>query len=118
MAGFSSSHFSARFRAATGYTVLEYVKRLRMAKARQLLISGETSISEVAAAVGYADALYFSRQFSAVNQLSPNQFRARSHASGRPATGSASATVNTSTFHGLSRGPRACPGRIDHSRGT
>ena len=84
MAGFSSSHFSARFRAATGYTVLEYVKRLRMAKARQLLISGDTSISEVAAAVGYADALYFSRQFSAVNQLSPSQFRARSHAERPP----------------------------------
>jgi AraC family transcriptional regulator of arabinose operon len=76
MAGFSTSHFSARFRAATGYTVLEYVKRLRMARARQLLITSDASIGDVAAAVGFQDPLYFSRQFSAVNQLSPSRFRA------------------------------------------
>lgn len=85
MAGFSGSHFSARFRAATGYTVLEYVKRLRMARARQLLMSTETPITDVASAVGYSDPLYFSRQFRAVNHVSPSQFRARSHAERAPA---------------------------------
>ena len=53
MAGFSPSHFSARFRAATGFSVLEYLKRLRMARARQLLIVTENSIAEIAASVGY-----------------------------------------------------------------
>ena len=77
MAGFSTSHFSARFRAATGYTVTEYVKRLRMARARQLLIASDAPITEIAAAVGYQDPFYFSRQFSAVNQVSPRRFRAR-----------------------------------------
>lgn len=79
MAGFSPSHFSARFRAATGYTVLEYVKRLRMARARRLLMLTDTPIADIASAVGYGDALYFSRHFSAVHQVSPSQFRARSH---------------------------------------
>ena len=78
MAGFSPSHFSARFRAATGFSVLEYVKRLRMARARQLLIISENSIAEIAASVGYPDSFYFSRQFSAVNHISPREFRARS----------------------------------------
>ena len=78
MAGFSASHFSARFRAATGFSVLEYLKRLRMARARQLLIVTENSIAEIAAAVGYPDSFYFSRQFSAVNHTSPSEFRARS----------------------------------------
>ncbi|MET1007820.1 MAG: AraC family transcriptional regulator [Propionibacteriaceae bacterium] len=77
MAGFSTSHFSARFRAATGYSATEYVKRLRMARARQLLITTDSSISDIGAAVGYADSFYFSRQFSAVNQVSPRGFRAR-----------------------------------------
>lgn len=31
LAGFSISHFSARFRASTGLSVMEYIKRLRMA---------------------------------------------------------------------------------------
>ncbi|GAA1571631.1 AraC family transcriptional regulator [Kribbella hippodromi] len=78
MAGFSTSHFSARFRDATGYTVVEYTKRLRMARARQLLITTRDPIADIAHAVGYTDPLYFSRQFTAVNHLSPTHFRTRS----------------------------------------
>ncbi len=77
MVGYSASHFSARFRAATGYTVTEYVKRLRMARARQLLIMSSASIAEIAEAIGYQDPFYFSRQFAAVHQVSPRRFRAR-----------------------------------------
>lgn len=79
LAGFSPSHFSARFRAFTGYSVIEYVKRLRMARARQLLITSDRTIAEIAAAVGYPDAFYFSRVFRTVNHTSPSAFRARAH---------------------------------------
>ena len=79
MAGFSSSHFSARFRAVTGFSVTEYVKRLRMARARQLLITSDHTVAEIAAAVGYPDPFYFSRHFGAVNGVSPRAFRARAH---------------------------------------
>ena len=78
MAGFSPSHFSARFRAVTGFSVVEYVKRLRMARARQLLITSELSVAEVAIDVGYADPFYFSRQFRAVTGLSPRSYRQHS----------------------------------------
>ena len=77
-AGLSSSHFSAKFRALTGYSVTEYVKRLRMARARQLLVTSDHTIAEIAAIVGYADAFYFSRQFHVVHGASPSQFRERS----------------------------------------
>ena len=75
MAGFSPSHFSARFRAATGYTVLEYVKRLRMARARRLLMLTDTPIADIASAVGYRDALYFSRHFSSAPVRTVNDHR-------------------------------------------
>ena len=78
MAGFSPSHFSARFRAVTGFSVVEYVKRLRMARARQLLITSELTVAEVAMDVGYEDPFYFSRQFHAVTGLSPRSYRQRS----------------------------------------
>jgi len=84
LAGFSPSHFSARFRLVTGFSVTEYVKRLRMARARQLLITGDHSVAEIAAAVGYSDPFYFSRQFSAVNGVSPRDFRARVHEEASP----------------------------------
>lgn len=77
MAGLSPSHFSSLFRSATGTSVKEYLKRLRSARARELLIMSELSVTEIAAAVGYQDALYFSRQFRSINGVSPSQFRER-----------------------------------------
>jgi AraC-like DNA-binding protein len=76
IAGFSSSHFSARFRAATGFSVIEYAKRLRLARARELLATTELSVAEIAKAVGYLDPFYFSRLFRAVIGMSPRAFRA------------------------------------------
>lgn len=79
LAGFSTSHFSARFKAVTGFSVVEYVKRLRMARARQLLITSDHTVAEIGGAVGYPDPFYFSRQFTAVNGVCPRTFRAQSH---------------------------------------
>ncbi len=75
MAGLSTSHFSALFRASAATSVMEYLKRLRSARARELLLTTELPVAQVANAVGYEDALYFSRQFRAVNGVSPTQFR-------------------------------------------
>jgi AraC-like DNA-binding protein len=74
-AGLSPSHFSALFREATGGGVVEYTKRLRMARAREMLITSSRSVGEVARAVGYTDAFYFSRQFRTVHGCSPSEYR-------------------------------------------
>lgn len=76
LAGLSTSHFSALFKQSTGMGVIEYLRRLRNARARELLITTGLPVSEIAAAVGYTDPLYFSRQFHAVNGVSPTTFRA------------------------------------------
>ena len=75
LVGLSPSHLSARFRAVTGFSVLEYVKRLRMARARQLLMTTTRTIADIALDVGYADPFYFSRQFRQVNGVAPRHFR-------------------------------------------
>ena len=74
-AGLSPSHFAALFRTATGGGVLEYAKRLRMARACELLITTDMAIAEIGRTVGYSDPLYFSRQFHSVHTCSPTQFR-------------------------------------------
>jgi AraC family transcriptional regulator of arabinose operon len=78
LAGLSTSHFSAVFKQTVGLSVIEYVKRLRSARARELLITTNASIAEIGEAVGYLDAFYFSRQFRAVNGVSPTTFRTMS----------------------------------------
>jgi AraC family transcriptional regulator of arabinose operon len=79
LAGLSTSHFSALFKASAGIGVVEYVKRLRGARARELLITTNASIADIARAVGYSDAFYFSRQFRAINGTSPSEYRANHH---------------------------------------
>ncbi|SMG24512.1 AraC family transcriptional regulator [Agreia pratensis] len=75
IAGLSISHFSARFRLASGMGAVEYHKRLRSARARELLITTDAAVADIARAVGYDDPFYFSRQFRAINGTSPTDFR-------------------------------------------
>lgn len=77
IAGYSPSHFSALFRRDTGLGALEYQTRLRMSRARELLDTTSRTVAEVAAEVGYADPMYFSRQFRRIHDVSPVQYRRR-----------------------------------------
>jgi AraC-like DNA-binding protein len=75
--GLSPSHFSAVFRAKTGTGVIEYQTRLRMGVARELLDMTDQTIEQIARAVGYPDAFYFSRQFRQIHDVSPRGYRSR-----------------------------------------
>lgn len=77
IAGYSTSHFSALFRRDTGFGPLEYQTRLRMSRARELLDTTDHSVAAIAMKVGYADSMYFSRQFKRIHDVSPSQYRAR-----------------------------------------
>jgi len=77
MVGLSPSHLTALFRRATGGGPGAFRTALRMTRARALLDTTALPVAEVAAAVGYVDPLYFSRQFSRVHGLSPSAYRAQ-----------------------------------------
>ncbi|MFF1882220.1 AraC family transcriptional regulator [Pseudarthrobacter sp. NPDC058196] len=77
LAGLSVSHFSALFKAATGMGLVEYTTRLRCARARELLLTTDATVADIAATVGYTDTFYFSRKFKAVSGVSPREFRRR-----------------------------------------
>lgn len=61
--GLSDNHFRQRFRASVGANPRAFVLELRLHAARQLLAAGSLSIKQVAATVGYPDALLFSRLY-------------------------------------------------------
>lgn len=77
MVGMSPSHLSALFRKATGGGPAAFHTSLKMARARALLDTTSMSVREIAAAVGYADPLYFSRHFRRVHGVNPTQYRAQ-----------------------------------------
>ncbi len=77
LAHWSPSHFKARFREHTGYGCIDYFIRLRIHAACQLLDTTALDVQSIAARVGYADPLWFSKAFKAVTGLPPSEYRKR-----------------------------------------
>jgi AraC-like DNA-binding protein len=71
----SRSSFALRFRATVGVAPWEYLTRLRMHAAGQLLRDSDQTVSAVATAVGYASETSFSTAFRRVMSTSPHAFR-------------------------------------------
>jgi AraC-like DNA-binding protein len=61
--GMSRASLHRHFLAMTGLSPLQYQKQLRLQEARQLLLAGDRSASDVAFAVGYESASQFSREY-------------------------------------------------------
>ena len=73
----SENHFCRLFKRTVGISPMEYVNEYRVGKAELLLSGTELSITEIAAAVGFDSANYFSRVFRRVRKESPCEFRRR-----------------------------------------
>lgn len=75
-AGLSSSRLSHLFKEETGETPLRHLETLRMQRAAELLQRTSFSVKQIASAVGFESAFYFSLRFKAWTLLSPTDFRA------------------------------------------
>lgn len=64
-----------KLRDLTGMTVNDFMKRIRMARAMQLLESGEYHVSEVAVIVGYESSKYFGKEFKKFYGKTPVEVR-------------------------------------------
>jgi len=67
---------SRAFRQHTGMSMVQYVKRLRINLACQILMSDEkASITSICYEVGYNNLSNFNRQFLAEKGMTPSRFR-------------------------------------------
>lgn len=71
----SPNYFSNLFKQEEGATFIEYVTRVRLQKAKELLEENSYSLKEISALVGYNDPNYFSRVFKKHYSKSPKQFQ-------------------------------------------
>jgi len=74
----SLSRMSSLFKEAIGMGFLEYVWKMRLEKAQELLRNTELSVDEISVAVGYLAATSFSRKFKQATGMTPSQYRAKS----------------------------------------
>jgi AraC-like DNA-binding protein len=69
------SYFRRMFKKYTGSSPAQYHMNLRIQKAREMLITGEKSIKEIAFALGFESNQYFSRIFDEKCGMSPLKYR-------------------------------------------
>jgi AraC-like DNA-binding protein len=75
IAGMSQSTLMRAFHRVFQRSPVDYLIRLRVQKATELLMDGELRIGDIALACGFNDSNYFTRQFRRVTGRSPRAFR-------------------------------------------
>lgn len=71
--GMSVSSFHRAFKQVTDDSPLQYLKKLRLLKAKGLLVFDRVRVEEAAFSVGYVSASQFSREFKSYFQVPPSQ---------------------------------------------
>ena len=74
-AHFNAPYLSKLYKKETGENYLEYLTRLRMEKARQLLRTTPMRTAEVGNAVGYPNPQYFTTLFRKTTGMTPMEYR-------------------------------------------
>lgn len=73
--GYSRARMFDLFKAQTGLTPNDYLQRLRIEKAQELLKQSETSVTDIALTLGFSSGQYFSTVFGRYMGVSPKEFR-------------------------------------------
>jgi AraC-like DNA-binding protein len=75
--GCSPFHLSRTFSTATGMTIPQYTRQLRMERAAELLKSGKYNVTEAALEVGYSSLSHFSQAFHEIFGCCPGLYPLR-----------------------------------------
>lgn len=77
VASMSTSSFHEHFKSVTGTTPRQYQKDLRLIEAKELLMTGGSSVSSAGLEVGYESPSHFSRDYARKHGCSPKHHLAR-----------------------------------------
>ena len=79
---YSRTYITVQFKAATGMSIMDFVEQQRMSRARELLLQGNCTVTQVAEALGYSSLQYFSRRFHKVVGCAPSRYAPLARAGG------------------------------------
>jgi AraC-like DNA-binding protein len=78
----SASRFHTRFVKETGETPGDWLRRQRILKAKQLLLTSQRSVTDLAYDLGFPSSQYFATVFAKYTGLSPSDYRERGEKAG------------------------------------
>ena len=73
--GMSESRFSRFFRRATGNAYTDFVNRVRVNRACQLLMGSDRQVTHICYEVGFQNVANFNRRFREIKGMTPSEFR-------------------------------------------
>ena len=76
--GMTESRFSRFFRRATGNTFTDFVNRIRVNRACQLLMETDRLVTHICYEVGFHNVANFNRRFLEIKGMTPTEFRRQS----------------------------------------
>lgn len=80
MMSYEESYFCHKFHTITGMSFINYVRKLRMERARDMLLENSSrDIKKIALSCGYSDTNYFTRCFKSYYGMTPTKMIAMSH---------------------------------------
>lgn len=71
----NTSYFSTLFKKETGENFQNYLTKVRIEKAKELLMTTNATMAEIAMKVGYMDTRYFSQSFMKIVGIKPSLYR-------------------------------------------
>ena len=71
----SRSQLYRKIKALTGYSANEFLRKIRLEKAKHMLVNGNESISEVCFKVGFSSPSYFTKCFKAHFGVLPTEIK-------------------------------------------
>ncbi|HHV95422.1 MAG TPA: helix-turn-helix transcriptional regulator [Clostridiaceae bacterium] len=75
MTNFHPNYFIRFFKKNTGFSPAHYINRLKMEKAKSLLILDDMNITRISETLGFKDIYHFSRTFKNYTGFSPTEYR-------------------------------------------
>jgi AraC-like DNA-binding protein len=80
----SPKYFGRKFHASFGLTPMDYLRRVRLNRARELLATSDASVAQIAERCGFSGAAHFSRSFKRHFGLAPLALRHEARRKLRP----------------------------------
>jgi len=74
--GYHRTYYSKMFKKLTGLSPMNFLLKIRMERAK-LLMGTRLTIEQISSSVGFADPLYFSKQYRKWYGMSPSEYRSR-----------------------------------------
>lgn len=71
------SYFSRYFKEEVGISFIEYVKRIKVDRAKALLTTSNMRIYEISSVLGYSSVQYFSTMFKSLTGVTPQEYKNR-----------------------------------------